>query len=171
MLATCTTFYCTCTMSKAIYMYVCLWQTFAEVHQALPLEEQHLNTWGNSQWQQLTTEISKHKKIKCSPHVNSRLMQPDNQGGKSSSTFSKVVLLETPCWRCLMSCFTTGYWVRSPLAFLSSILITERSPTSAPVSLKTRTVLFCANVIFLRRSGFSAYSEKRQRNMGCIIVT
>ena len=153
-------------------MYVCLWQTFAEVHQALPLEEQQLNSWSKSQRQQLTTEISKHKRIKCWPHVNSHLMQPDNQGGKSSSTFSKVVLLETPSWRCLMSCFITGYWVRSPLAFLSFILlITERSPVSAPVSLKTRTVLFCANVILLRRSGFSAYSEKRQRNMGCIIVT
>ena len=30
-------------------MYVRLWQTFAGVHQALPLEEQQLNSWSNSQ--------------------------------------------------------------------------------------------------------------------------
>ena len=89
-------------------------------------------------------------------------MQPDNQGGNFSSTLSKVVFIETPSWMWFINCFITGYWVRSPLALPLRILYSRRwSRTSAPVSFKTRMVLFCANVILFRRSEPRLYKEER----------
>ena len=94
--------------------------------------------------------------------VNLRLIQPDNQGGKFISILSKVVFLETLSRRCVMNCFIARYWVRSPSAIPSCIfLVKYRSRTSAPVNFSTCIVLFCANAILLRRSGFRAYNEEK----------
>ena len=95
-------------------------------------------------------------------HVNLRLMQPDNQGGKSISILSMVVFLETSSRRCVMNCFIAGYWVNSALALPWCIFHVKRSlRTSAPVIFSTCIVLFCANAILLRRSGFRAYNEEK----------